>query len=371
MQTAYNGQRVLVAEDDPEVRSYFEMVLGCQGYAVATAQDGSEALSYLQGRNGRSKVDAVLLDFMMPCKDGLATLREIRSFDPELPVIMISGTSSPQNVLEAMRCGASDFVGKPINHEDLRRAVAEAITRRTPREAVVRTQRSDVDREQVFFGTNPRMRELQVLASQIGASDAPVLIQGETGVGKEVLARHLHSLSPRGRRPLLKLNCAALPSELVESELFGFEKGAFTGAFQKKPGMFELAEGGTILLDEIGDMDFRLQAKLLQVLQDSEFQRVGGKETVRVDVRVMAATHADLESGIARKTFREDLFYRLNVINLRLPPLRERKEDILVLAERFLAKHASPACQLPRSHRSFSRFWAATIGLETFVNLRT
>src|SRR5258706_948612 len=173
------------------------------------------------------------------------------------------------------------------------------------------------------------MKEIQALVAQIGWSEAPVLVQGETGSGKEILARELHAISPRAGKIFLKLNCAALPSELVESELFGYERGAFTGAFQKKAGMFELADGGTMLLDEIGDMDVRLQAKLLQVLQDHEFQRIGGKETIKVDVRVMAATHRDLEKAIEEQSFREDLYYRLNVINVVLPPLRQRSEDIV------------------------------------------
>src|SRR5208282_2143438 len=181
----------------------------------------------------------------------------------------------------------------------------------------------------------------QALIGHVGWSEASVLIQGETGTGKEVLARELHANSPRAGNIFLKLNCAALPSELVESELFGYERGAFTGAFQKKIGMFEAADGGTILLDEIGDMDVRLQAKLLQVLQDREFQRIGGKEVIRVDVRVMAATHRDLEKAIVDRSFREDLYYRLNVINLQVPPLRERREDIFPLAERLLTKHSS------------------------------
>ena len=186
------------------------------------------------------------------------------------------------------------------------------------------------------------------MAPSIGRSRAPVLIQGETGVGKEVLARQLHAYSPRAKRRMLKLNCAALPSELVESELFGYERGAFTGAFQKKPGMFELADGGTILLDEIGDMDFKLQAKLLQVLQDSEFQRLGGKDTIRVDVRVIAATHCDLEKRIADDRFREDLYYRLNVVSLSVPPLRERKDDIIALADFFIRKHAEPGTAIAK-----------------------
>jgi two-component system response regulator AtoC len=191
------------------------------------------------------------------------------------------------------------------------------------------------------------MKEIHALVGQIGWSEAPVLIQGETGTGKEMLARELHAQSPRASRAFLKLNCAALPSELVESELFGYERGAFTGAFQKKAGMFELADGGTILLDEIGDMDVRLQAKLLQVLQDREFQRIGGRETTKVDVRVMAATHRDLEAAIGERTFREDLFYRLNVINLVLPPLRERPEDIIQLADFLMTKHCPRGVPMP------------------------
>ena len=191
------------------------------------------------------------------------------------------------------------------------------------------------------------MRAIHALVANIGWSETPILIQGETGSGKEVIARDLHDHSPRAGKVFLKLNCAALPTELVESELFGYERGAFTGAFQRKAGMFEAADGGTIFLDEIGDMDVRLQAKLLQVLQDREFQRIGGKETIKVDVRVMAATHRDLERAIAERTFREDLYYRLNVINIQLPPLRDRKEDIVAFAEYLLKKHAPPGKSVP------------------------
>jgi two-component system response regulator AtoC len=238
-----------------------------------------------------------------------------------------------------MKCGATDFLGKPVVHEDLKNALNKALESL----ATVAIPVAPVSQRAVFFGANPRMRAIQHLIRQIGMSDAPVLIQGETGSGKEVLARELHANSHRAEKPLLKLNCAALPSELVESELFGYERGAFTGAFQKKAGMFEVANGGTILLDEIGDMDFKLQAKLLQVLQDQEFQRIGGKETVRVDVRVIAATHQDLEKAIVDRHFREDLYYRLNVLNLCLPPLRERREDIVQLAEFLLRKHGGDA----------------------------
>ena len=341
MQAIKNGRTILVGEDEPEVRSYLEMALRCQGYTVELAENGDEVLACLQ--DSGEHISAVLLDIVMPRKDGLETLKEIRRMRGDLPIIMVSGASSPLNVVEAMKNGATDFIGKPVNHEDLRKVLRGVLERQAPPAPVEAPEQRNpiLPSGDVFFGGNPHMREIHDLVAQIGWSEAPVLIQGETGSGKEVLARALHTQSPRSKKPFLKLNCAALPSELVESELFGYERGAFTGAFQKKPGMFEMADGGTILLDEIGDMDFKLQAKLLQVLQDQEFQRLGGKETVRVDVRVIAATHRDLEKSITEETFREDLYYRLNVISLRVPPLRERKEDIVPLAEFLLAKHAT------------------------------
>ena len=331
-------RRILLGEDDLEVRSYLEMALKCQGYAVELAQDGEEVLACLQ--ENPAGIAAILLDIIMPRRDGFETLKEIRRINPSLPVIMVSGASSPLNVVEAMKHGANDFLAKPVSHQDLRKVLKNALETKLPPPAEPSRQPAAAATPNIFFGTNPYMEELQSLIAQIGWSEAPVLIRGETGSGKEVLARELHSQSPRAKKPFLKLNCAALPSELVESELFGYERGAFTGAFQKKPGMFELADGGTILLDEIGDMDFKLQAKLLQVLQDQEFQRLGGKDTVRVDVRVIAATHRDLEQAILEEKFREDLYYRLNVISLRVPPLRERGDDIVALAEFLMDKHA-------------------------------
>ena len=241
----------------------------------------------------------------------------------------------------------NDYVATPVPSEDLRESLNKALDMRPLTYGQPLRPIGMAATKLMFFGTNPSMKEIQRLVAQIGASEAPVLIQGETGSGKEVLARELHALSSRSKKLFLKFNCAALPSELVESELFGYERGAFTGAFQRKPGLFETADGGTLLLDEIGDMDFKLQAKLLQVLQDQEFQRLGGKETIRVDVRVIAATHRDLEKAIAEKNFREDLYYRLNVINLRVPPLRERKEDIIPIAEFLINKHAVSRTALP------------------------
>jgi two-component system response regulator AtoC len=320
------------------------MTLRCHGYAVEAAQDGEGVIGSLQ--QSPSRISAVLLDVLMPRKDGLEALREIRRISPELPVIMLSGSSSPLNVVEAMKLGATDFLGKPASPEDIVSAVERAFDSGPEQDEADFTPPGA---SRTFFGMNRKMRDIQETLRQIGWSEAPVLIQGETGAGKEMLAREIHAHSPRANKVFLKLNCAALPSELVESELFGYERGAFTGAFQRKPGMFEAADGGTLLLDEIGDMDFKLQAKLLQVLQDQQFQRLGGKETIRVDVRVLAATHCDLETAIATRHFREDLYYRLNVINITLPPLRERVEDIIPLAKFLIAKHTTattPGLQL-------------------------
>jgi two-component system, NtrC family, response regulator AtoC len=336
MATQKNGHTVLVVEDELEVRGYLEMALRYMGYEVESAQDREEVFNIL--RSAKPEISAVLLDLVMPECDGMEMLRGVRSMAPDLPIIVVSGASSTLNVVTAMKCGATDFLCKPVAHEDLQESLSRALEnwarRETPSPACPTTRKT-----KAYASENPRMRELELLVSAVGWSEAPVLIQGETGSGKEVLARELHAHSPRAGQPLLKLNCAALPSELVESELFGYERGAFTGAFQKKAGMFEMADGGTILLDEIGDMDVRLQAKLLQVLQDHEFHRIGGRDLIKVDVRMLAATHRDLERAIADRTFREDLYYRLNVINLHLPPLRERKEDIIGLADHLLRKH--------------------------------
>jgi two-component system response regulator AtoC len=369
MQTSKNGRTILVGEDEPEVLGYLEMALRCLGYSIELAQDGDEVLSCFQAC--RSEIAAILLDIVMPNRDGLDTLRAIREIDPHVPVIMVSGASSTINIVTAMKCGATDFLCKPVAHEDLRKVVSRALEMKD----VVYTlpPRSTSPSTNTYIGASPRMQEIQALVKEIGWSEVPVLIQGETGSGKEVLARELHAQSPRANKPFLKLNCAAVPSELVESELFGYERGAFTGAFQKKAGLFEMADGGTILLDEIGDTDVRLQAKLLQVLQDHEFHRIGGKEVIKVDVRVIAATHRDLEKAIVDRTFREDLYYRLNVINVHLPPLRERKEDIIPLSAFLIRKHAvngmpAPAITQELKHAMLTYHWPGNVReLENFA----
>ncbi len=337
---------ILIVEDESEIRDYLHLSLTCRGLTVTQADNGEEALSYLRSRDGKG-VSLILLDVMLPRRGGLETLREIRRLDSTLPVVMLSGMSSTTTVVEAMKSGANDFVVKPVNDNHLMEVIQRTLGTRTLAPLSARENILPPSIPDSFTCGVSWMDKLEVLLRKVGASDTPVLLSGETGVGKEVLARSLHTRSPRAARRFLKVNCAALPSDLVESELFGYERGAFTGALKTKPGKFELADGGTIFLDEIGDMDFRLQAKLLQVLQDQEFERVGGTDTIRVDVRIMAATHTDLKRAIVEGRFREDLYYRLNVIDLTVPPLRERREEILPLAHHFLRAFAGASETIP------------------------
>jgi two-component system response regulator AtoC len=331
--------KILVAEDEGEVRGYLEVALRAMGFEADMVEDGDEAVSYLK-ENG-SEYSLLLLDLNMPRKDGMETLREVRQFDTGLPIIILSSASSSLHIVEAIKNGANDFLPKPVGHEELSRAIQKALRIRPNTPAPV--LESPAAGDGACIASSSWTKKLDQFLKQVGSSDVPVLLQGETGVGKEVLGRQIHACSPRAKGPFLKLNCAALPSELIESELFGYERGAFTGAFRSSPGKFEMANGGTILLDEIGDMDFKLQAKLLQVLQDGEFLRLGAKDMCRVDVRVIAATHCDLERAISEGRFREDLYYRLNIIRIEVPPLRERREEILALAQFFMKKHARAA----------------------------
>jgi two-component system response regulator AtoC len=332
-------QRILIAEDELDVRNYLELSLQCHGYAVEQAENGDETLKFL--KNNDTGVSLVLLDVMMPFKDGIETLREIRQFNKTLPVIMLSGSCAPSTIVETMKCGADDYLTKPASQEQLLAAIKKTLAKHAAAQIPVAIRATPLTTEAGATGPVSWMKKMEKVLHQIAVSETSILIQGETGSGKEVVARMLHAASPRAARTFLKVNCAALPSELVESELFGYERGAFTGAVKSKLGKFDLADKGTIFLDEIGDMDFRLQAKLLQVLQDHEFQRLGGKDTIRVDVRVLAATHCDLERAIREGRFREDLYYRLNVIHVQVPPLRDRPDEILPLAAYFLSKHAA------------------------------
>jgi DNA-binding NtrC family response regulator len=269
-------------------------------------------------------------------------LAAFKKIDKEVPVILISGQGGTHTVVQAMKLGATDFVCKPFENEELEVVIGGALKQRqlSQEVATLREQLKEQSRYTMLFGHSERMLEVADLIERVSDTDVTVLIRGESGTGKELVARALHERSLRREKPFVKVNCAALPTELLESELFGFEKGAFTGAIQHKPGKFEFANHGTMFLDEIGDMSFPLQAKLLQVLQDGEFSRLGGKNDVQVDVRVITATNKDLETAVADGSFREDLYFRLNVVTINLPPLRDRREEIPLLTEHFLKKYS-------------------------------
>jgi len=335
---------ILVAEDEPEIRDYLQLALRRPNCVIDFAENGEEVLNVLA--RGVDTPSLLILDVMMPRKDGITTLKEIRCQNLNLPIIMLSGISSATNMVEAMESGANNFLTKPVTHEELRQAV-DLLLPSASGASAPRRENGFPGKLEVNLKEGDWIRKIDPLLKRLAACDVPILLQGETGAGKEVLARHIHNQSLRSEKIFLKLNCAALPPELVESELFGYERGAFTGAFKSTPGKFELANGGTILLDEIGDMDLRLQAKLLQVLQDREFHRIGAKEPTQVDVRVIAATHRDLEARIEQGEFREDLYYRLNVLNIVIPPLRERLDEIIPLASCFLRKHSIADTPVP------------------------
>ncbi|HYH98322.1 sigma-54 dependent transcriptional regulator [Hyalangium sp.] len=335
---------VLVVDDEESVRTFLAELLGNAGYQVRCASSGAQALEMLEG----GSFDAVLLDVVMPEMSGLEVLRHYRSAGGSAPVIVLSALAGADDAVRAMKMGASDYLSKPFSNDELEDVLARALGTRAPaRQAVAPAPArpsghgvlESLSEARVLISTSPSMRRARALVERIADTDVPVLLLGESGTGKEVIAREIHARSERRSRPFIKVNCAALPGELLESELFGHERGAFTGATAEKPGKFELADQGTIFLDEIGEMAIRLQAKLLQVLQDEEFFRVGGKKSVRVDSRVVVATNRDLEKEIALGNFREDLYYRLNVVAIRLPPLRERMEDVVPLTDHFLKKY--------------------------------
>jgi two-component system response regulator AtoC len=329
--------RVLVIDDDPGVRDYMEALVSRQGYHVDAVADGEQALATLSD----TRPDVVTLDVVLPGMDGLETLRRLKQRLPEVPVVMLSGHGQARNIVEAMRLGASDFLRKPFEVEELELAFQKALEKRALKQEVERLRgRARSETELLLLcGDNQKMKELRDIIEQVADTDITVLVRGDSGTGKELVARTLFQLSDRRERPFVKVNCAALPSELLESELFGFEKGAFTGAQKRKLGKFEYANQGTIFLDEISEMHPALQAKLLQVLQDGEFSRLGGDGDVHVDTRVIAATNRNLEEAVADGSFREDLYYRLNVVTVHLPPLRDRKDGIPLLVDHFLKKN--------------------------------
>lgn len=333
---------ILVADDEPNMREALELTLARMGFDVTLATDGQEALARLHSSD---PFRLLVTDVNMPRVDGMEVLREAQRIRPAMPVVVITGFGTISNAVEAMKLGAADYIVKPFTAEALEAAVAKHLDQvATPMVAAAKSE------ERPFITKDTKTARVLAIAQSIAKSDATVLIEGESGTGKEVLARFIHQHSGRADRPFVAVNCAAVPATLLETELFGHEKGAFTGAIQSKKGKFELAEGGTILLDEIGEMEPVLQAKLLRVLQEREIDRVGGTSPKAVDVRVVCTTNANLPKLVAQGKFREDLFYRLNVIPLTLPPLRERKGDVKYLANHFVEvaakKHGRPQLTL-------------------------
>ncbi len=331
---------VLVVDDEATIRDSLRMVFEYEGYRVEEAADGRQALR----RAAETEFDALLLDIKMPEMDGLAVLRALREQGLDLPVIVITGHGDVATAVEATRRGAYDFFEKPLQRERVLLSLRNAIeSYRLHRE-----NRSLRQEPGELVGSSPAMSQLRQTIERAAPTSATVLVIGESGTGKELVARGIHRLSPRGSRPLVQVNCAAIPEELIESELFGHEKGSFTGAFRKQTGKFVAADGGTIFLDEIGDMSPRTQAKVLRVLQSGEVEPVGSERTVTVDVRVVAATNRDLDKEVAEGRFREDLYYRLNVVPIRTPPLREHPEDIPALVEYFRRRYAGADYYRPK-----------------------
>src|SRR5688500_3904638 len=332
-------QQVMVVDDDLAMCGFLRAFLGTRGYNALTVTNADEAVR----RFHADRPAAVLLDVVMPgSMDGLAALAAFKKIDKDVPVIVISGQGRTHTIVQAMKLGASDFVCKPFEDAELEMLLGNAMKKRqlSQEVATLREQLKEQSRYTMLFGNSDGMLEVRDLIERVSDTDVTVLVRGESGTGKELVARALHDRSLRHDKPFVKVNCAALPTELLESELFGFEKGAFTGAIQHKPGKFEFANHGTMFLDEIGDMSFPLQAKLLQVLQDGEFSRLGGKHDVQVDVRVITATNRDLETAVAQGQFREDLYFRLNVVAITMPPLRDRREEIPFLTDHFLKKYS-------------------------------
>jgi len=323
---------ILVVDDEKNILTSLSRLLKLEGFAPVVAGGGRVALEKLANQS----IQAVILDVRMPDMGGEETLAAIRETYPEIPVIMMSGHGSLDLAVNALRAGAVDFIEKPVGTERLLVSLRNALEI-TDLKRVNRDLSQRLSAERSLIGDSRVMQELQSAIQLAAPSRARVLITGENGTGKELIARAVHEGSDRVDGPFIKVNCAAIPSELIESELFGHEKGAFTGATQSRKGKFELAHGGTLFMDEIGDMRLEVQAKLLRVLQEEEFERVGGSQTIQVDVRILAATNKDLSAEIAAGRFREDLYYRLNVIPIQAAPLRERKEDIAQLTSHFVS----------------------------------
>ncbi len=315
------------------MRRVLEAILRREGYDVITAANGEEALG------GMNKgVHTVITDLKMPGLDGMGLLKKLSADYPDVPVVMITAHGSVESAVEAVKLGAFDYLEKPFEQEQIRQVVAKAINTYALARRDARPEEPSGRGRFRLVGQSPAIRQIYAVVEKVASTPSTVLITGESGTGKELIARALHENSARHAGPFIKINCAAIPKTLMESELFGYDKGAFTGAVGAKPGRFELAHAGTLFLDEIGEIPVEMQVKLLRVLQESEFERVGGIKTIKVDVRLVAATNRDLLAEVAGGAFREDLFYRLNVVPVHIPPLRERREDIPLLAEHFIAK---------------------------------
>jgi len=325
---------LLVADDDPGLRESLERTLTREGYRVVLASDGRAALERVQAGG----VDLIVTDLKMPGLTGLELLRAAKAIMPDVDVILLTAFGTVEEAVKAMKDGAYDFLTKPFRREQLIKLIDKALERRDliEQNRALKKQLEDLRATGQMIGASPSWRRMLTLVEQTADSSATILIQGESGTGKELVARTIHERSARRNGPFIAVNCAALPETLLESELFGYEKGAFTGAAGRKEGRFELAHGGTLFLDEVADLSLVTQPKILRVLQEGEFERLGGTRTLQVDVRIVAATNQDVAEMVKEKRFREDLYYRLNVITIRVPPLRERPEDIRVLAQHYL-----------------------------------
>ncbi len=332
--------KLLLIDDEADVQYSFRRIFDSPDLELHTASSGEEGLRLIS----QVKPDLVISDIRMAGINGLETLRRIRQLDPKLPVILMTAYGTTQTAIEAMKLGAYDYQLKPFDVPKLKALVANALkAARDMRQAVMLQPMLEAEDYDVgVVGRSDVMQNVFKMIGQVAATDATVLVTGESGTGKELVARSIYSYSRRSDKPFLAINCAAIPDNLLESELFGHEKGAFTGATQQRIGKFEQCDGGTLFLDEIGDMSPATQTKMLRILQSGTFERVGGNETIRVDVRVIAATNKNLEEEVARKQFREDLFYRLNVVRIHMPPLRERRSDVRLLVDYFLRKLAGP-----------------------------
>ena len=333
-----DAPQILLVDDDERLRRAASKVLAAEGYQVAVAASGTEALAGLK----QPGLALVISDLRLPGLDGLALLKQARELLPDVEVVMITGHGSVEKAVEAMRLGAYDFIQKPVDSAALLKTVAKALEKQrlTCENRQLRRQLRQQRGLEALMGDSPAMQAVKQLIRQIAPTNVNVLIQGESGTGKEIVADAVHDLSAHRDRSFVKISCAAIPETLLESELFGHERGAFTGASAARSGKFELADGGTLLLDEIAEMTPPLQAKLLRVLQDGRFQRLGGSKDLHANVRLLSATHADIPNAIAVEKFRQDLYYRINTVQIVLPPLRERRDDIPLLAGHFLRRFA-------------------------------